>query len=406
MTRTLRARWLLPIDGPPIENGWIEIADDRIVAIGDGRPAGTAEDLGDVVVMPGLVNAHTHLELSWMAGLVPPAESFVAWVRTLMTERRRPRQELESLSFEAMMRAAEGARATGTVLIGDISNSLTSPDVLRAAGLGGVVFHELLGFSEPDPEDRVRSAWVKADDAARRLQLTSSGADDVVISVCAHAPYSVSPALFTEIAKARRDAPLTVHAGESVEEMEFLRTGAGPFLDFIRALGGDVSGWEPPDCDPVEYLNRLGYLQPDGLVVHGVQLSNAALGELRAADAVLVTCPRSNTWVGAGTPSVTRFYAEGLRVAIGTDSLASVASLNMFDELAELRRLAPEVTAAQLLESATKTGATALGFGRDFGTLTAGKRAALVSVDLAGRARDVEEYLVSGVPPDRVRRVS
>ena len=93
-------------------------------------------------------------------------------------------------------------------------------------------------------------------------------------------------------------------------------------------------------------------------------------------------------------------------MAIGTDSLASVASLNMFDELAELRRLAPEVTAAQLLESATKTGATALGFGRDFGTLTAGKRAALVSVDIAGPARDVEEYLVSGVPPDRVRRVS
>jgi cytosine/adenosine deaminase-related metal-dependent hydrolase len=120
----------------------------------------------------------------------------------------------------------------------------------------------------------------------------------------------------------------------------------------------------------------------------------------------VVTCPRSNTWVGAGLPRIAHAYAEGVPVAIGTDSLASTATLSVFDELAELRRIAPDVAAAKLLESATRTGAQVLGYGADFGTLESGKRAALVAVDVPPDITDVEEYLVSGVPTDAIRRVS
>src|SRR5689334_1029308 len=152
MPRTLRARWILPIDRPPIDGGWIEIArDGRIAAFGGGTPPSTADDLGDVAILPGLVNAHTHLELSWMAGLVPPAVSMDAWIRKLMFVRRAGAPGGADSEMRAARDAAAAMRATGTVLVGDISNGLTTPSVIAEAGLGGVVFHELIGFNHPDP---------------------------------------------------------------------------------------------------------------------------------------------------------------------------------------------------------------------------------------------------------------
>jgi cytosine/adenosine deaminase-related metal-dependent hydrolase len=396
-------RWLLPIDGPPIEHGWLEVEHGRIRGLGRGVPPARAHDLGDVALLPGLVNAHTHLELSWMAGLVPPAESMSAWIRALLKLRRAgPPGGQEQVLHAARDAAATMAR-TGTVLVGDITNSLVSPRVLADAGLGGVVFHELLGFDAADPALMVKraSAQVEAEAAA-----VAHAHTPIHATVVAHAPYSVSPALFREIASHASDVPLAVHLGESPEEIEFLRTGQGPMRALLETLGVWTELWPVPACDPVEYMRRVGYLQRGMLAVHAVHLTDEALATLAEAEAVVVTCPRSNLWVGAGMPRVAHFYAAGLTVAIGTDSLASVATLNLFDELAELRRLAPDVTAASLLDSATRAGAEALGFGSSFGTLTPGKRAALVAVDVPAAVTDVEEYLVSGVPVPAVRRVS
>jgi cytosine/adenosine deaminase-related metal-dependent hydrolase len=221
----------------------------------------------------------------------------------------------------------------------------------------------------------------------------------VSFSVVAHAPYSVSPALFSAIVARAGRTPLTIHLAESPEELEFLRTGRGPIRRTLETLGVWTGTWRVPDCDPVQYVTDLGYLQPGTLVVHAVHVTDDGLERLRRAKAVIVTCPRSNLWVGAGPPRLSHFYAARVPVAVGTDSLASAPTLNMFDELAEMRRLAPEVSAGMLLESATRVGADALGFGRDFGTIAPGKRAVLTQVALpAAGASDVEEYLVSGVP--------
>jgi len=138
------------------------------------------------------------------------------------------------------------------------------------------------------------------------------------------------------------------------------------------------------------------------LAVHGVQLTDADLARLAAAGATVVTCPRSNRWTGAGTPPIDRFYASGVRVAIGTDSLASVDDLSVFAELAAVRRLGPRVPASRLLDSATRQGAIALGFDADLGSIAPGKRAQLVAVRLPAGVTDVEEYLVSGVPPEDI----
>jgi len=146
-------------------------------------------------------------------------------------------------------------------------------------------------------------------------------------------------------------------------------------------------------------------LGPRLLVVHGTQFTDDDLVRLKQSGAILVTCARSNQYVGAGDPPVSRFYDAGVTVAIGTDSLASNDDLNMFSELAALRRLAPEVRASSLLWSATRGGARALGFDAEAGTIEPGRGTGLIAVDLPPEVVDVEEYLVSGVPADRVHWV-
>jgi len=396
-------RWLLPIDRAPVEHAWVETSEGLIQRVGQGRPPGPARDLGDVAVLPGLVNAHTHLELSWMAGMVPPADSMDAWIRTLMRVRRAGVAGEGAIEAAAVADAIESLRATGTVLVGDVTNTLSTPAPLAASGLGGVVFYELLGFNVADPEPLLDAASRRLVDLAT---VVSHASTPVHLALAAHAPYSVSPALFRAIAARASGGPLTVHVGESPEEVEFLRSGLGPLRRVLEQVGVWDTSWEPPLTGPVTYLSSLDYLGPNTLAVHGVHLSDHELQQLRRVGAVLVTCPRSNLWVGAGMPPVSRFYAAGLRVAIGTDSLASVASLNLFDELAELRRIAPDVTAASLLESATRIGAEALGFGATHGTISPGKTDALVAVDVPSNVGDVEEYLVGGVPVAAIQRVS
>jgi 5-methylthioadenosine/S-adenosylhomocysteine deaminase len=153
----------------------------------------------------------------------------------------------------------------------------------------------------------------------------------------------------------------------------------------------------------VGYLSNLGFLDGRVVVVHGVQCDGDDLTRLASLGATIASCPRSNQHVGAGPPPLEAFYAMNVSVAFGTDSLASVADLNMFAELAEARRLAPRVPAGHLLRSATWAGARALGFDREFGSLEPGKRASVIAVRVPGRVSDVEEYLVSGlIGPDSV----
>ena len=165
----------------------------------------------------------------------------------------------------------------------------------------------------------------------------------------------------------------------------------------------DVKGdWAIPACGPVEYLDRLGVIDARTLVVHGVQFDAAALARLRELGATLVTCPRSNRWVGVGDPPIEGFYKSGVAIAVGTDSLASVNDLNLFSELKAMRAIAPRVPAARLLESATLIGARALGLGEELGSLTPGKRAEILAIELPGPVDDIEEYLVGGIDPSQI----
>lgn len=385
-----RADWILPVATRPLRRGWIAIEDGRIGGVGDD--ASEAIDLGHVAILPALVNAHTHLELSCLHEQVPAARSFGQWVRSVMALRRDRSDDARVV--EDARRAIEQARASGTGLFGDVSNSLVTVPLLRQAGVPAQVFHELTGFTEPDPDARVRAA---------RDTIESLGAavDRVRISIAPHAPYSVSAGLFSAI---RRDLdahpPMvsSVHLGETIEEVRLLRDGTGEMRSVLEDLGRWPADWDPPGVSSVEYLSNLGFLDSRVLVVHGVQFDGADLARLSALDATLVSCPRSNRHVGSGSPPLEAFYAMDVDVAFGTDSLASVADLDMFAELAEARRIAPRVPARRLLESATLVGARALGFGDDYGSLEAGRVAQVIVVRVPDGVTDVEEYLVGGVP--------
>jgi cytosine/adenosine deaminase-related metal-dependent hydrolase len=391
----LRARWILPIDRPPLENGWIRVRDGLIDAIGSGTLAGPdVRDVGDAVILPGLINAHTHLELSWMKGRVPSGPSMGAWIGALMALRRSaPLTDDEQRAAAA--EALRDARAGGTSGFGDISNSLSTADLLADSGTPAVVFHEVLGFMPHDAAERAAAAAARVITAVR---------PPATAGLSPHAPYSVSPDLFRAVTREieARGLPSSVHLGESEEEVEFLQTGRGAIAEILRGLGAWNASWSPPATGPAEYMDRLGVLRPGLLVVHATQLSSVQLALVARRGCAIVSCPRSNRWVGAGDPPIDAFYASGAPVAFGTDSLASAPDLDMFAELAAARAVST-VPARQILESATRRGAEVLGFGSTLGTLAPGKAAAVIAVDVPPGVKDVEEYLLTGIRPSAVR---
>jgi cytosine/adenosine deaminase-related metal-dependent hydrolase len=400
-----RAAWVCPIAHAPIRDGWFRVENGIIAEVGapgSEAPPG-ARDLGRVAVLPGLVNAHTHLELSHLRGRVPPAAEFVDWLRQLIIARGTSVERDDDADVIAAARtAAREAHECGTVALGDISNSLVSVQALADGSLEALVFHELLGFKD------VEGRGV-GETRAKRVAAAARAAAHVRISVAPHAPYSTSAGLFRAIRRevdASSVRVTSVHVGESVGELALLRDGTGPWPGMLRMMRVMPDEWTPPGLDPVAYLDSLGVLDAHTLVVHGVQLQSSALERLAAIGCTLVTCPRSNQWVGVGVPPIDRFYASGVAVAVGTDSLASVDDLNVFQELKAMRWIAPRVAARRLLESATRTGAAALGLADTLGTIEAGKRSALIAIDLPGAIEDVEEFLVSGISERQVRWVT
>lgn len=394
-----RARFVLPITAPPIRDGWVAVDDGIVEGVGGGPgPQAAERDLGSVALLPGLVNAHTHLELSHLHGAIPRSADFVSWARGIIASRReRPDPRTPDI-VDAIDRGIAESLAAGTAALGDISNTLVSVERLVQTPLFGVVFHELLRFNAPDPDAVVAEALARV----RALPRT----DRLRTTLAAHAPYSVAPSVLRAIRRAvEADAalgPVSIHLAESRAEVDFVATGTGPWRALLEQIGSWDASWRPAGATPVAYADAHGWLDDRTVVVHGVQMSPADLATVAARGATLVTCPRSNEHTGAGRPPVEAFYASGVRVAVGTDSLASAPDLNVFAELAALRRLAPGVPPRLLLDSATRQGAAALGFGRRLGAIESGFSARLIAVQVPPAVDDVEEYLVGGITPDQI----
>ena len=281
-----------------------------------------------------------------MAGLVPPAGAMVRLdSRADGGPSRRPARRRRAPRSKRPEAPSANCDATGTVLVGDISNTLEAASALRDSGLGGVLSTSCSGSARPIRRGRVRAGVARWPCTLPRFQ-----------TVCrrARAVFGVAGAVQGNRPAAAVTAPLTVHLAESAEEIEFLRTGTGPIRELLEELGVWTEDLARPSA--IRWSTSIAGLSAARHARRPRRaLTDDGLDRLREAGAVVVTCPRSNIGSAPACRGSRISMPPACRVAIGTDSLASAPTLNMFDELAELRRIAPEVAAAKLLESATRT---------------------------------------------------
>jgi aminodeoxyfutalosine deaminase len=338
---TLTARWIFPVDQPPLPRGTITIQGDRIVSV-DKAGTRTADiDLGNAAILPGFVNAHTHLDLSDALGRCPPTPDFTAWLRAVIAHRRRQTPEDVAKAIDTGL--AQCLRY-GTTLVGDISSGGMSWERLTESPLRAVVFYELLGLSM----DRAQTSWVQTmqwiDD--RRSTKTC------VAGLSPHAPYSTSDWLFQKVADytdfgtswgGEYDCKVAIHLAESVAELLLLENKSGPFVEFLSELGV----WNPEGLVP-NLQKILDYRFSRGaLFIHGNYLSPSA-----KLPGFLVYCPRTHAAFGHPTH---RFREFGNPVALGTDSLASNPDLDILAEARFIHEKNPDFPGAILLTMATRS---------------------------------------------------
>jgi 5-methylthioadenosine/S-adenosylhomocysteine deaminase len=413
----ISAAWALPCDGgPPLRDAVVAVRGGRITAVDTREQIGhvtasAAEviDFGSALILPGLVNAHSHLEYTHAGPITrQDGRTFTGWIAELMAWSR------AAPSADRLASARAGAKAMlrgGITCVGDI---VTRGQGLRAmvdAGLHGVAFFEFVGGY---PVDNDTTLAARLDDLLERAEAASmlidglpGAAPGIRLGISPHAPYTVSEAALRRVTTiARRNGwPLACHLAESAGELEFLAHGTGEVADF---MGGVLSLGRPlqPEVSrhrPVAYAEAGGLLaaparrqdRPNTLVIHGAHLSQEDVVRLTRADVSLVSCPRSNELLSAGAEVPIRHLAQaGLRLGLGTDSLASNTVLDLFGEMRALReiwsrqdpRVDPDQAALRLLSMATCEGAAALGLQNELGTLTEGKRADLAVTDLPDTA--------------------
>ena len=383
MTMTLhRAAWVLPISAPPIPEGAVAVAEGRIAAVGPfadlrRRHPGEVADHGDAVLLPGLVNAHTHLEWSFLRGAISPQADFVEWMREI-TARRLATPPAQVA--DAIRKAAEEMAATGTVAVGEVINNVNpgtaaSAEGMTSAGLRGVVFVELIHF-RGDQAERIFQ------EGGEFLEMLRKRGPSLVYHFSPHAPYSVSPALFRRI-KAGTERR-TVHLAENEAEVRLLQSGDGLWREVLEGRGRWDPSWTPPGVSPVRYLDDLGFLDDRTLAVHVVHVDESDIVILRRRGTPVCLCPRSNARLNVGRAPARKLFDAGLTVALGTDSLASNEDLNMFSEMRALRDQNPDLTPEQIVRAATLNGAVALGLEAELGSLDAGKSARLIGVRTNG----------------------
>ena len=382
------ARHVLPVSREPITDGAVVVEGERILAVGPhadlrvGYPNARPVALGDALLMPSAINAHTHLELTEHAGAVPEGLPFAEWIVAVVRASRNRRPADFQRAAEAGVRML---LASGTAAVGEICTHGASVEPIVASGLRGVVYYELLGVDPELAPDFLARGQRQLWEWAERYPGAS-----VRFGLSLHTPYTVSARLF-ELAGAwcrAEGVPLCIHAAESPAETQWLLDGTGPIADTIYASAGwPITPQSAPGCSPIAYLDRLGALAARPLLVHGVRVSTEDLETLARRRVAVAHCPRSNAWLVCGRMPYAAYERAGVRVALGTDSLASAPTLSLWDEAAAAyathRAAGDTATPAALLRHATLDGAVALGLENELGSLESGKLAQLACASLS-----------------------
>ncbi len=388
----LRARWVVPVDGPPIKNGAVRINGDRIAEVGDakhvtGQPS---LDFVDAVILPGFVNAHTHLELTHLHARVPPTSDFTDWLRRLRNATNGfaiDDDQLRSSVHQGMRQSL----AAGVTTVGDIT---ARPTVTRPAMNRGPL--NVVSFGEVIAVGRIRRHLADRIEAAID---TTHATDTLSIGISPHAPYTVEAEGFqASVEHAERgDMPVCIHACETRDEQEYTESGGGRFRDYLHDLGLWDDGIRCPQMSPIPWLYNCGALGPRTLLAHGNYLDATDIELLVQTGTHIAYCPRTHAAFGHDPHPFEQLIPAGVNVCIGTDSLASNPSLSILDELRHVRRHREDTSRELLLQLGTLRAAAALGCADDRGSITASKRADLAIIPLSsdGPVDPVENILTS-----------
>ncbi len=376
------ARWVLPLCGAPIADGAVLVGPDgRIAAVGPDaavpRPAGVeALELGDAALLPGLVNVHSHLELTALRGLARDLP-FPAWLRRV----RAMKDALDPAALRASTRwgVLEGF-AAGITSFGDTGSGRQTAPALAALGARGVAYHEFFG------PDRAHCAAALAEIEAALAELAPHRSERVEVGVAPHAPYTISPPLLAAAAAlaGRRGLKVAMHVAESREERAFVAEGGGPFAELLRARGIAV---EPRGRSTVAWLEETGLLALGPLLIHCVTADAQDFAAARRHGASVAHCPGSNAVLGHGRADLAAMRRAGVTVGLGSDSVVAGGRLDLFAEarLAATGAGQPAPDPRALLRLLTADGAAALGLA-DLGSLRPGAWGDLAAVGLGGPA--------------------
>jgi aminodeoxyfutalosine deaminase len=378
----IRARTVVPMLGEPIDNGAVVVDSDKIVgfdAFAEIRNAFAGEvlDLGERILLPGLINAHCHLDYTVLRGRIPPQPSFADWIRAINTEKAQLTEQDYVESIKAGF--AEAARFGTTT----VANLTAFPKLAGAIEepIRTWWFGELIDVRNPDQADAI------ADEAAELLRSKKNW------GLAPHAPFTASPRLYARCEEIARTAgvPLTTHLAESREEMQMFRDATGPAYDFLKGIGRPME-----DCGretPFSLFRRTRSLDERWIIAHVNELDAADFGDLATAPKFhIVHSPRSHAYFGHSRFAFEQLRNLGFNICLGTDSLASNNDLSLFGEMREFLRKNPAVSPREALEMATSNGATALGQRDRLGCIRAGAFADLIALPIS--TGDIFENIV------------
>ncbi|MBC7853803.1 MAG: amidohydrolase family protein [Pirellulaceae bacterium] len=391
-TEAFRARWVFPGDQSPVKNGVVRVANGRIATVGVYTSGEAVIDLGNVALLPGFVNAHTHLEFSLLQQPLGRAGMpFAEWIGEVVAFRRRLAAEGTDLAGYARQTTAAGLRESedaGVAAIGEIAATQWPADCFSSGDkIGGTVFLELLGLA-PERIDPLL--------AAARDHVNAGSQAHFRRGLSPHAPYTVHPDLLRRVCQlsAEKQIPLAMHLAESTDELELLRSHSGLLVERLKELGAWYPGSLPRGLRPLNYLERLAAAH-QVLVIHGNFLVREEMEFVAARrdKMSVVYCPRTQAYFPQGAYPLAEMLACGVRVAVGTDSRASNPDLSILSELRHIARHHPSVPPEEVLKMGTLHGAETLGIADELGSLAPGKRAAFVVVPLPNAGDDPYEIL-------------
>jgi len=398
----LSAPIIYPVSDTPIFNGALLVCDGKICDIGDAdeirskHPDIPTRKFDDSILLPGLINAHIHLEYSTLGHLEDPVD-FIPWIKDLI---RRQREFSNSEISSYVSNAISYLISSGTTSIAETSKSGLSFEGLLKSGLKGMILPEIVAVDS----SRKKEALNNFKTIFEKYKYTLN-ADKLKLGMFPHSPYTLSYDVLTEIASLIKTEGVVcgIHAAESCDEKEFISSGLGTLADFVREFELDTIPESGRWVDTFDYLDSAGLLHDKTFLVHAVHIGDEHFALLKKRSVGIVICPRSNYMLNNGTFPLTTALKYDIKLGLGTDSLASNRSLDMFDEMRFLSdTIQPESTNItshalneKIIHIATLGGAQVLGADKDTGSLTIGKSADIIAVKVNGNAHKEKGFLAA-----------